>query len=154
MPTNGMTIDGLNTVSSLTAQDEVPVWDKEASGEPTRKITAQNMAKSVKSLASLPNTTEMNTAIAQSTASVSRFSYVPLNNLSANAKGYFRIPVPDDVKNKTLLATTIMLAHPTSSGGLQVSGGYVGGDYLYVNYYAPTAISASDADLIVMIAYV
>ena len=70
MPTNGMTIDSLNTVSSLTAQDEVPVWDKEASGEHTRKITAQNMANSVKSLASLPNTTEMNTAIAQSTANM------------------------------------------------------------------------------------
>ena len=68
MATNGMTIDGLNTVSSLTAQDEVPVWDKEASGEHTKKITAQNMAASVKSLASLPNTNEMNAAIAQSTA--------------------------------------------------------------------------------------
>lgn len=68
MATNGMTIDGLNTVSALTAQDKVPVWDNESSGEPTRKITAQNMANSVKSLASLPNTTEMNAAIAQSTA--------------------------------------------------------------------------------------
>ena len=76
MPTNGMTIDGLNTVSSLTAQDEVPVWDKEASGEPTRKITAQNMANSVKSLASLPNTTEMNTAIAQSTADKAHFGVI------------------------------------------------------------------------------
>ena len=68
MPTNGMTIDSLNTVSALTAQDEVPVWDKEASGEPTKKITAQNMTNSVKTLGSLVNTTEMNTAIAQSTA--------------------------------------------------------------------------------------
>ena len=64
----GTTIDGLNAVTSLTANDKVPVWDAEASGEPTKKITAQNMAASVKSLASLPNTTEMNTAIAQSTA--------------------------------------------------------------------------------------
>ena len=64
----GTTIDGLNTVTSLTTNDEVPVWDAEASGEPTKKITAQNMAASVKSLADLPNTTEMNTAIQQSTA--------------------------------------------------------------------------------------
>lgn len=70
MPTNGMTIDGLNTVSSLTAQDKVPVWDNESSGEPTRKITAQNLTNSVKTLGSLVNTTEMNTAIAQSTANV------------------------------------------------------------------------------------
>ena len=84
MPTNGMTIDSLNTVSSLTAQDEVPVWDKEASGEPTRKITAQNMANSVKSLASLPNTTEMNTAIDQSTADVIRTGDV-VNSLTSTA---------------------------------------------------------------------
>ena len=70
MPTNGMTIDSLNTVSSLTAQDEVPVWDKEASGEHTRKITAQNLTNSVKTLGSLVNTTEMNTAIANMATSL------------------------------------------------------------------------------------
>jgi len=64
----GTTIDDLNTVTSLTAQDKVPVWDAEASNEPTKKITAQNMANSMKSLANLPNTTEMNAAIEQSTA--------------------------------------------------------------------------------------
>jgi hypothetical protein len=64
----GTTIDGLNSVTSLTAQDKVPVWDAEASNEPTKKITAQNMANSVKSLASLPNTSEMNAAIAAATA--------------------------------------------------------------------------------------
>ena len=64
----GTTIDGLNAVTSLTTNDEVPVWDAEASGEPTRKITAQNFTNSVKTLGSLVNTTEMNTAIAQSTA--------------------------------------------------------------------------------------
>lgn len=75
MPTNGMTIDSLNTVSSLTAQDKVPVWDNESSGEPTRKITAQNMTNSVKTLGSLVNTTEMNNAIQQSTA-IEPFSVV------------------------------------------------------------------------------
>lgn len=70
MPTNGMTINGLNPLSALTADDKIPVWDTGASGEPTKEITAQNMSNSVKSLANLPNTTEMNTAIAQSTAFV------------------------------------------------------------------------------------
>jgi hypothetical protein len=65
-----MTIDELNALTTLTAADEVPVWDSEGSDEPTKKITASNLAASVKSLASLPNTTEMNTAIAQSTAIV------------------------------------------------------------------------------------
>lgn len=60
----GTTINGLNTVTSLTAQDDVPVWDVEASGEPTKKITAQNMAASVKTLGSLVNTSEMNSALA------------------------------------------------------------------------------------------
>ena len=68
----GTTIDGLNVVTLLTAQDEVPLWDVEASGEPTKKITAQNLASSVKSLASLPNTTEMNNAITQSTANLKK----------------------------------------------------------------------------------
>ena len=68
MATNGMTINGLNPLSALTADDKIPVWDTGASGEPTKEITAQNMANSLKSLASLPNTTEMNAAIAQSTA--------------------------------------------------------------------------------------
>lgn len=63
-----MTIDELNALTTLTAEDEVPVWDIEESGEPTKKITASNLAASVKSLASLPNTTEMDDAIAQSTA--------------------------------------------------------------------------------------
>lgn len=65
-----MTIDELNALTTLTAADEVPVWDSEESGEPTKKITASNLAASVKSLASLPSTTEMNAAIAQSTATM------------------------------------------------------------------------------------
>ena len=49
-----MTIDGLNPLTTLTAGDELPVWDAEASAEePTKKITAQNMANSVKTLANL-----------------------------------------------------------------------------------------------------
>lgn len=84
MPTNGMTIDGLNTVSSLTAQDKVPVWDNESSGEPTRKITAQDFTNSVKTLGSLVNTTEMNTAIEQSTADVIRTGDV-INELTSTA---------------------------------------------------------------------
>lgn len=81
----GTTIDGLNTVTSLTAQDKVPVWDNEAPGEPTKNITAQNMANSVKSLASLPNTTEMNNAIAQSTANTAHFA---VKNISSGETCY------------------------------------------------------------------
>lgn len=47
------TIDDLNALTTLTATDEVPVWDSEESGEPTKKITAQQLAEAVKTLANL-----------------------------------------------------------------------------------------------------
>jgi hypothetical protein len=90
MANNGMTIDDLNTVAALTAQDEVPVWDNEASGEPTKKVTGQNLANSVKSLANLPNTTEMNDAIAQSTAKVKELTaVVPVSAYTYALGGYY-----------------------------------------------------------------
>lgn len=48
-----MTIDQLLAAIGLTANDEIPLWDAEESGEPTKKITAQNLAAAVKLLASL-----------------------------------------------------------------------------------------------------
>jgi hypothetical protein len=95
----GTTIDGLNTVTSLTEQDKVPVWDAEASNEPTKKITAQNMANSVKSLASLPNTTEMNAAIAQSTADMGN----SLKTNSMNAKFYNNADLPSTITANQIL---------------------------------------------------
>lgn len=85
-----MTIDELNALTTLTAADEVPVWDSEESGEPTKKITASNLAASVKSLASLPNTTEMNAAIAQSTANMYPI-YSATFTKKTSASGYFSI---------------------------------------------------------------
>ena len=57
-----MTIDGLNALTALTAADEVPVWDSEESGEPTKKITASNLTASVKSLGSLIGTGDLDSA--------------------------------------------------------------------------------------------
>lgn len=51
-----MTIHELLALTGLTANDEIPVWDAEASGEPTKKITAQNFAAAIKTLASLLGT--------------------------------------------------------------------------------------------------
>jgi len=49
-----MTIDELLASAGLTANDEIPLWDAEATGEePTKKITATNLAAAVKLLASL-----------------------------------------------------------------------------------------------------
>ena len=51
-----MTIHELLALTGLTGSDEIPVWDAEASGEPTKKITAQNLAAAIKALASLLGT--------------------------------------------------------------------------------------------------
>lgn len=48
-----MTIDELLSAAGLTANDEIPVWDAEATGEPTKKITAQQLATAVVALANL-----------------------------------------------------------------------------------------------------
>ena len=45
-----MTIHELLQVAGLTASDEIPIWDAEASDEPTKKITATNMALSMMAL--------------------------------------------------------------------------------------------------------
>ena len=57
---NGMTIDELGSVSSITANDEIPVWDAEAApGEPTKKITGNSLASSVKNLGGLLGTSDV-----------------------------------------------------------------------------------------------
>ena len=45
-----MTIDELLAASALTVNDEIPIWDAEATGEPTKKITAANMAAAMAAL--------------------------------------------------------------------------------------------------------
>lgn len=45
-----MTIAELLSIAALTANDTVPIWDAEATGEPTKKITAENMALSMMAL--------------------------------------------------------------------------------------------------------
>ena len=48
-----MTIDELLAITGLTASDEIPVWDAEATGEPTKKISAANFASSVAAIGGL-----------------------------------------------------------------------------------------------------
>lgn len=59
-----MTIDELLSLAGLTANDEIPVWDAEAADEPTKKITAQNLAASVKTLAGLAGEAELTEQLA------------------------------------------------------------------------------------------
>jgi len=61
-----MTINGLLAAAGLNGTNELPIWNGA-----TQKVTAQQLANAVKTLAALPNTTEMNAAIAQATAKYS-----------------------------------------------------------------------------------
>lgn len=72
-----MTIEELLAATGLTANDLVPIYDAEAAQnvEPTQKVTAAQLAAAVKVLASLVNTTEMNAAIQQSTATTTTGTY-------------------------------------------------------------------------------
>lgn len=79
--------------------------------------------------------------------------YTPTADLTANSYGYFSIPAPDDIKNKEYLATSTSLGHPAASSGLQLTGLYAGGDYLYLSYYTPKAILANNADVVIRVVY-
>ena len=48
-----MTIHELLQAVGLTADDEIPIWDVDGPGEPTKKITAQQLAAAVVALANL-----------------------------------------------------------------------------------------------------
>jgi hypothetical protein len=48
-----MTIHELLQAAGLTANDEIPIWDADGTGEPTKKITAQQLAAAVVALANL-----------------------------------------------------------------------------------------------------
>lgn len=48
-----MTIHELLQAAGLTAIDEIPIWDVDGTGEPTKKITAQQLATAVVALANL-----------------------------------------------------------------------------------------------------
>lgn len=52
------TIDNLNALAQAASGDELPIWDVSATGneEPTKKITLQNLAAAIKTLASLLGT--------------------------------------------------------------------------------------------------
>lgn len=90
-----MTIDELNALTTLTAADEVPVWDSEESGEPTKKITASNLAASVKSLGNLIGTGDLDSTPTQGSnkAVTSGGTYTAIQQSTATGgAGYFKSP--------------------------------------------------------------
>lgn len=81
-----MTIHELLALTGLTESDEIPVWDAEASSEPTKKITAQNFASSIKTLASLLGTGDVvnDLTSTSTTAPLSANMGTQLNNNKPN----------------------------------------------------------------------
>ena len=78
-----MTIDELLALANLTANDEIPVWDAEATGEPTKKITAQQLAASIVALANLVTGVKGN---AESTYRNGNVNLTPENIEAVNSK--------------------------------------------------------------------
>lgn len=83
-----MTIEELLAATGLTANDLVPIYDAEAAQnvEPTQKVTATQLAAAIKVLASLVNTTEMNAAIAQSTAKYEQVTLTAGSGITINSQ--------------------------------------------------------------------
>jgi len=81
-----MTIHELLAAAGLTANDEIPIWDAEATGEPSKKITAQQLAAAVVTLAAVSrsgDTMTGNLAIEQSND-----AYVVVKNTDTGARVY------------------------------------------------------------------
>ena len=98
-----MTIDELLSIAGLTANDEIPVWDAEATGEPTRKITAQQLAAAVVALASL------------------------VTGVKGNAEGAYRHGdvniTPANIGALPISGGTLTGALKTLGGNMQIGGG-------------------------------
>lgn len=71
-----MTIHELLQAAGLTANDEIPIWDVDGTGEPTKKITAQQLAAAVVALANLVTGVKGN---AESTYRTGNVNLTPAN---------------------------------------------------------------------------
>lgn len=121
-----MTIEELLAATGLTANDLVPIYDAEAAQnvEPTQKITAAQLAAAVKVLANLVNTTEMNAAIQQSTATGGS-DYVKLPDGTMIQYGYASYNIATSIKTYSIQFSNQFVDIPvvtvsTGAGGARV----------------------------------
>lgn len=70
--------------------------------------------------------------------------------LSAGASGYWTIPVDVTGQIVSVLALCSLIA---KTGGLQITPIYITDSYLYINYYAPSAITAGQVTLNIHVVY-
>lgn len=129
MPTNGMTINGLNPLSALTADDKIPVWDTGASGEPTKEITAQNFASSIKTLASLLGTGDV------------------VNNLTSTATDKTLAAAQGKALNDKVTTKTAITITPGTHISIDQNDTYYCGETVIIDFKCHTtaAIGATEA---------
>lgn len=160
-----MTIDELNALTTLTAADEVPVWDSEESGEPTKKITASNLAASVKSLGNLIGTDDLDstptqgsnkavtsggvyTAIQQSTAIITQSSST---QMAANDT----LQISANLLKKSFVIISCQRYGYGAIGilpcSLIKSGAYTAGIGFYINSSRSITLKVSSAGLITIL---
>ena len=72
--------------------------------------------------------------------------------LSAGAKGYWNIPI--DLPSGYVISSFVNTSTIAATGGLQVTQIFINGTNLYLNYYAPTAISANAVRMTIRISYI
>jgi hypothetical protein len=128
-----MTIHELLQAAGLTANDEIPIWDADGTGEPTKKITAQQLAAAVVALANLVtgvkgnaessfrtgdvNLTPANIG-AVSTSDVINVAHGGTNaNSATGARQNF---FPDDLSNESLVYMAGFTGYWAKGGWLQL----------------------------------
>lgn len=144
---NGMTIDELGSVSAITANDEVPVWDAEAgASEPTKKVTGSDLASSVKTLGSLLGTSDVvnNLTSTATDKPLSAAQGKALNdklpikeqkntpNTTFSADETKILTVATGYTGKTLLSAIVSGEYPSGTREkLMLLSAYISGDTLY-----------------------
>lgn len=112
-----MTIDELLALTGLTGSDEIPVWDAEASGEPTKKITAQYFAAAIKTLANLLGTGDVVDDLTSTATD---------KPLSANQGRLLKNQITSHEYNRTNGSSTSITSYSTSSNPYTVpEDGYI-----------------------------
>lgn len=151
-----MTIAELLAATGLTANDLVPIYDAEAAQnvEPTQKVTATQLAAAVKVLSSLVSTTEMNTAIQQSTANLIKYETHSFTNISfeAGAAGSRGAQYSFTFTAGTIVGITIIRIED-SSVMIPVPFVYYP-DTVYLNVYRASGGATSNNRVDIRIAYI
>ena len=124
-----MTINELLSLAGLTASDEIPVWDAEGQvNGRTKKITAQNLAASIKTIASLIASSDLDTAPTSDSTKAVQSGGV-YNAIQQSTKSMF------DITNQSLSFDENGTSRvPLRSGYWLVSAGVKNGYGLVVGY--------------------